>query len=191
MKYSIALEGTKPLLMHNARLANPMDPYAKAMKEISGKRKKTEDDHAELARREFQGGLYYDEKLGPCIPERMLFATMVEGARLLKRGRDVERGFIGFDAANYALDYDGPRDRDALYEDVRFVDVRSVKVGQARVMRTRPIFPEWSVEFEVEFDSAIIDPDVLTQILENAGRYIGLGEFRKLYGRFTADVEAA
>lgn len=60
-KFTLTLTGVTPLLVHNARLADPLDPIVRQTKPISGKRSKTEEDHLELARLEFIGGLYYDQ----------------------------------------------------------------------------------------------------------------------------------
>lgn len=68
IKFRITLHGINPLLMHNSRLSNPLDPNAKAMKKVSGKRQKTDEDHAELARLEHAGSLYHDPIAGPYIP---------------------------------------------------------------------------------------------------------------------------
>ena len=65
MQFRITITGTAELLMHNARLANPLDSAAKAMKAISSKRVKTDEDHAEMARLEHFGSLYYDSEIGP------------------------------------------------------------------------------------------------------------------------------
>lgn len=53
MDLRLDITGTAPLLMHNSRLADPIDPIVRSMKKITGKTKKTEDDHAETARLEF------------------------------------------------------------------------------------------------------------------------------------------
>lgn len=54
----LRLTGIAPLLMHDNKAANPLNPYAKAMKALTGKRKKTDDDLAEIARIEWEAGLY-------------------------------------------------------------------------------------------------------------------------------------
>ena len=45
MNFRIRLVGTRPMIQHNARLANPLDPYTQALAKITGKRKKTLEDH--------------------------------------------------------------------------------------------------------------------------------------------------
>ena len=71
-------------------------------------------------------------------------------------------------------------------EDPRsWVDQRSVKVGTARLIRTRPVFDEWSLD--VEFLSHV-EPAFYERWLDTAGRSIGLGDYRLqrggLFGRF-------
>jgi hypothetical protein len=55
---SVKITGKAALLMHSDRFANPLDPLTKAHKELTSKRKKTDDDHIAIARGEFIGGCY-------------------------------------------------------------------------------------------------------------------------------------
>ena len=48
-QYEVVLSGDS-LIMHNGRTSNPLDPFTKAMKEISGKRKKTDADLEALSK---------------------------------------------------------------------------------------------------------------------------------------------
>ena len=50
------LEGASPLLMHNGALADPLNFWAKKMKEITAKQKKTDADHEEIGRLEWRAG---------------------------------------------------------------------------------------------------------------------------------------
>lgn len=83
---TLRITGTSPLMMHSDRLANPLNPATKAHKELTGKRKKTDDDHLAIARSEFIAGAYYDEKLGFYIPGANFDATFLAGAKLQKLG---------------------------------------------------------------------------------------------------------
>lgn len=176
--------------MHSAQAADPMNKYAKAMKRISGKRSKTEDDHAELARLEFIAGLYYDTDLGPVIPGENIIATLVEGGKRIKQGKNVTRSVIITDMVT-PLVYTGPRTIDDLYGDgdTDFVLRNSVKVQQSRVMRTRPIFNDWQLEVDGMLDDTIIDQDVFEEIVTHAGNTSGLGDWRPRYGTFTYEIE--
>lgn len=52
----LILTGVAPLLQHNGQTTDPLNPFSRAMSEISSKRKKTEADHRERDRLEFLAG---------------------------------------------------------------------------------------------------------------------------------------
>ncbi|WP_432829340.1 hypothetical protein [Dactylosporangium sp. CA-092794] len=183
-------EGTAPLLMHNARLVDPLDTVAQQIKEVSSKRVKTADDHAEMAQLEWLGGIYYQPDVGPFLPASNLQKSLVEGGRLSRDGKKVERG-VFIETIVIPLGYDGPRELDQLYAAKRFVHRSPVGVGKARVMRTRPVFPQWTLAAMGQFDSGVIDMSGLRRAATVAGAMIGIGDGRPMYGRFTAVLEAA
>jgi len=188
VKVRITLTGTAPLLVHNIRLANPLDPIAKAMKAVSSKRTKTDDDYEELARLEFVGGLYLDEAVGPYLPGQNIERSLTDGARITKAGKKVERGLFVTDDVVPLL-YKGPRTAEDLWADENFRSVLAVKVGTSRVMRTRPMFRDWAVEADAELDPTVLSLDELGPIAETAGSMTGLGDYRPRYGRFVSKVE--
>lgn len=189
-RFRITCVGTKPLLMHNARLSNPLDDVAKAMKRITAKRIKTDEDHEELARLEHMGGLYFDPEIGPYVPGQNFERCLVDAARITKSGKKIERG-VFVDTDVNPLSYDGPRDIDGLWKDENFRHAASVKVGTNRVTRTRPQFRSWAVEAEGEYDPSVISLVELGEIATTAGLMIGLGDWRPRFGRFQATVEKA
>ena len=85
------------------------------------------------------------------------------------------------------LTYSGPRDIDGLWKAGSFRLTMGAKVGRARVMRTRPIFKDWSIEFDLEVDTAVLDKIWIPRIADSAGMR-GLGEYRPRYGRFKAEM---
>lgn len=187
IEFTITFTGTAPLLMHNSRLSNPLDPATKAVKKVTGKRNKTDEDHEQVARLEFTGGLYLDPDVGPYIPGENIARCLVDGAKLTKMGVKVTRGvFIATDVNPLA--YNGPRDDEGLWK-ANFRHMASVKVGTARLMRCRPWFPEWKVQAEGILDPSVLELDDLASIADNAGSLIGLGDWRPRFGRFTAVVE--
>lgn len=187
-RFRITCTGTTPLLMHNARLSNPLDEVARAMKRVSSKRVKTEEDYEELARLEHMGGLYFDSDVGPYLPGQNFERCLVDAARITKAGKKIERGVFVETDVN-PLSYDGPRDIAGLWKDENFRHAASVKVTTNRVTRTRPQFREWSVEAEGMFDAAVINLAELQEIADTAGRMIGMGDWRPRFGRFVAEVE--
>jgi hypothetical protein len=187
VKVRLSITGTSPLLMHNIQLADPLNSIAKAMKVISGKRKKTEEDFFALAHLEFQGGLYISAALGPYMPGANVEKSIVEGGRITKQGKQIERGLFVIDN-EVPLIYAGPRTADGLWADDNFRSSMAVKVGQARVMRTRPIFHSWALDVDAEVDPALLDQDTLQQIATDAGSMVGLGDYRPRYGRFEVEI---
>lgn len=185
-----------PLLMHNERLADPIDPYGKWLAEITGKRTKTERDIEEMARREFLGAGYWaidsgpesGDQAGPIIPTWNIVRCLQESASRHKLGKHVLRGIVPVDEETPLL-YDGPREADAMWKAGTFHSRKGVAVGQRRVIRTRPCFTDWSVEAELELDLNILDPAQVNQIANEAGRYCGLGDARPRFGRFHGSAD--
>jgi hypothetical protein len=189
-EFTLDITGTAPLLMHSARLSDPLDPATRAMAKVSGKRKKTDDDHAELARLEHVGSLYLDADLGPYVPGANIEACLFRAASKYKLMSALKTALLVPEEVN-PLAYRGPRDPAGLWADKAFVHRASVKVGTSRVIRTRPVFHAWALTASGSLDTEVVDPDAFAQIVETAGRLIGLGDWRPRYGRFEAELKWA
>lgn len=188
MKFTITIEGTAPLLMHSARLSNPLDPAAKALKAATSKRTKTDEDHEKVARLEHAGSLYLDPAIGPYLPGENIARCLVDAGKITKSGVKITRGvFVSSDVNPIA--YQGPRDAEGLWKDENFRHIASVKVGTARVMRCRPIFRTWRTQAMGILDTSVLTLEDLRSIAEQAGAMVGLGDWRPRYGRFTATIE--
>lgn len=187
-EFRLTLTGEQPLLMHNGRLSDPLDPVSKALARLTSKRKKTEDDHIAIAEQEFLGALYLDDVVGPYVPGIMVGAALWRGAKLNKLGEAVKRGMAIKTEVN-PLHYPGPRDPAELWRNGSFSHRASVKVGTQRVMRTRPIFREWKIEVDGVAEESQLDIDAIRQIATNTGSFIGIGTWRERFGRFSAHVE--
>lgn len=190
MKVRLIATGTRPLIMHNVRLASPLNPFAKKLKALNGKRNKTDDDRMEVARVEFEGGLYHLADIGPYVPAANIFRSLIGGGRLTKAGKRIERG-VTVDGVEFPLIYKGPRDVEGLWGDgeSEFVDVRTVVVQRNKIDRCRPIFRTWAVEADIILDPTVIDFDEFVAVARNAGAMEGLGDYRMLYGRFGVEIE--
>jgi hypothetical protein len=137
-------------------------------------------------------GMYFDEKIGPYIPGLNIRASVVAGGKMNKLGTTLQKGTMIL-ADKIPLEYEGPRTVKGLWADSKYRDIRSVVVGQARTMRCRPIFHTWKMVVDVHFDTKIIDVDNILLSAENAGSYIGIGDFRPgkgngSYGRYEVKV---
>lgn len=173
--------GASALLMHNGQLIDPLSPHSRSIAEITKKRKKTDADHEEMARREFFGGLYISGG-EPCIPAEMIEAALVKGAMKEKRGPAAKAGILVEN--NARLEYEGPRDPSALWEDSRFRLRVAAKVGMGKVMRTRPRFDGWSANLVVKFLPSLLNAKEVKDFLITAGEQVGIGDWRPRFGRF-------
>ena len=67
-----------------------------------------------------------------------------------------------------------------------------VRVGQATLLRTRPVFNGWACEFTVMFDASVINRESVLLAATDAGRLVGLCEWRiekgGSFGRFRVEV---
>lgn len=176
------ISGLTPLLMHNGQLADPLNEYAQALSKLTKKRNKTDSDHRDARRAEWIGGLYVDADGAPCLPGEVIEACLVDGAKTLKLGTAAKGGLIV--DGDFALDYDGPKDVTGLWDNGGFMKLAGVKVQKARVIRCRPMFPQWRCTFDVQWDETMIKNEAqIIEIVECAGRR-GVGDWRPKFGRF-------
>jgi hypothetical protein len=176
------ITGVSPLVMHNGRMADPTSAFSRDIRKISGKRKKTEADFFEIARLELLGSLYLTRG-EPCLPGEVLEACVVRGAVNQKRGKAAKAGILCL--GSFPLEYEGPRDPLQLWEQEKFRLVAGVKLGNSRVMRTRPVFPQWAVEIEVKYNPLAVNADEVENFLVIAGEFEGIGDWRPRFGRFS------
>jgi hypothetical protein len=182
----IKITGRAPLLMHSDRFANPLDPLTKAHKELTGKRKKTDDDHIAIARSEFVGACYWRRDTGFFLPAQNLDACLIAAAKLQKLGTKFKQGVRVLED-DLLLDGFSKQSPDQLFDDPSHVDARGVKVGTAKIIRYRPIFRQWSTAATIVFDEEVVSVSDVKKAIADAGSLIGLGDYRPRFGRFAAD----
>jgi hypothetical protein len=181
--------GTSPLLLRNGRLADPAYVWSKAIKAVASKRKKTDEDLEELRWLDWRGSLYLDENDRIVIPADNVLGCLIAGAKKDKNGLLAKAGIMEAPGCPwFTLEYDGPKDIKKLYDDERFVDYRPVGVQRSKVMRSRPIFQQWSVKVSLQVETGIIDTKTVELAARQAGRFCALGDFRPRYGRFEVKV---
>lgn len=178
------LIGDAPLITHNGQTADPLNKFAKQLKTISGKRKKTDSDYEEMAKIEFLAGLYLTKEDGPIIPATVIDACIIEAAKKSREGVLAKSGF--FTTAHSRLEYDGPRTADELWEAETWRISVPVKIGQARVIRTRPIFPQWQTTVAIQYENTVVNAAQVAAWFAVAGTLVGLCDWRPRYGRFQA-----
>lgn len=178
------LTGDAPLIMHNGQTADPLNKYAKQLKAVSGKRKKTDSDYEEMARIEVFAGLYLSKEDGPIIPADLIDACIIGAAKKSREGMLATSGF--FTTGHSRLEYDGPRTAEELWADERFRFSRMVRIGQVRVMRTRPIFQQWQTTVAVQHEDTVVNAAQVAAWFAVAGTLVGLCDWRPRFGRFQA-----
>src|SRR4051812_42449297 len=148
------LVSSAPLIQHNGRTANPLDKWAKAIKQISSKRAKTDADYEEMARLEFLAGLYMGPS-GPVLPSYMMDSVLVAGAKKSKEGQIAKSGVFCMEHAS--LEYDGPRTTEGLWADERYRFSAIVRVQNARIARMRPRFETWQAVVRFKYEPTTVN----------------------------------
>jgi hypothetical protein len=189
MQLNITITGIAPMLQHNGRLANPLDPYTRQIAGISGKRKKTDEDRYDLMKIEARGGCWEttDGTLG--IPNEAVWRSIYDAAKAYKRGEDIKRALL-IDPDTVPLLIDGDVvDCDIFLKDPEHIDYRPVKIMGKKTMRARPLIPAgWQSTHTAEILEDVIDLGDMAPIFERAGRLVGIGDWRPRYGRFEIGV---
>lgn len=175
------LKGIAPLLMHNGELADPENPFTKELKIINARRKKVDEDFQEISKLEFLGGLY-TRKGKIVIPSELIEACLIEGAKKSKLGK-LFKATVYLEG-DYPLIYKGPKSPEALWKDKNFVHKAGARIGMSKIIRTRPIFKEWSLLIDVNYYSSEVEVEAITTALEYGGKFSGIGDWRPKYGRF-------
>lgn len=165
--YKVRIKGTKPLLMHSPEGM------------IGDKPRLRRGEHPD-PKTEAEKGLYKNAEGEICIPAANVKACIREAGRNYKVSgrRTTFAGMIraGLEIFPYMV---------LVIHDNWKIDVRSVVIQRQRILRARPRFDSWALEFEIKnLDPDIIHRDTLKRILIDAGRYYGLGDFRPEFGLF-------
>ena len=68
------------------------------------------------------------------------------------------------------------------------IDSRPVVIQRARIMRHRARLEEWALSFDIEIDETILPVDSVHEVMIDAGKRAGIGDFRPQkggpFGRF-------
>ena len=167
--YKVKIKGVKPLLIHA--------PFG-----IGDKPKLRRGEHLE-PKVEAEGYLYKDGEGKIVIPAMNVKACLREAGRNYKvSGR--KTSFCSMIKAGLEV---RPANILLIYDEWK-VDTRSVVVQHQRIPRSRPRFDEWGLEFEIiNKDPTVIHKEILRNIVADAGKWCGLGDFRPEFGLFEVE----
>jgi hypothetical protein len=126
--------------------------------------------------------LYRDTNENICIPGMNILGTLRDAARDHKAPGKGKRSLKQYILSGIRITPDmipiTPQDFT--------IDARPVVVQRNRVMRWRPKFDDWTLKFQIEIiDPGTISPTTLRNVLEDAGKFIGICDFRPLFGTFS------
>lgn len=166
----IELTGESPLLMNNP---------ASMMDEQKSTKKTARYDH----KAEAEKLAYKDDKGVLYVPAAAVKGCIIGGASYVKFGKFAAKPMI---AGGVHI----KPEKISLGTKKYDLDIRTVVIQRARVVKARPMIENWKITFELEYDESLIPyPERdLKPIIEDAGKRIGLLDFRpqKLgsFGRF-------
>lgn len=170
-KIQVEITGVSPLLQHRFPVEKP---------EAKPKNKKATEDDVEQSLYKLPDGTIYQ----PAI--HLIGALKKAGAKfqIPGQGKLTYKNLVGSGAVTVSPDAI-PHIDQAFEVDARAVVVPATR---GRVVRRRPCFNAWSLQFEIEYDDDEISAETLKDLLEYAGKRVGIGDFRPEkggpFGRF-------
>lgn len=182
-KYKITIKGVGATLM--SRMLDAGVPK-------SAKKEQAKQDPLEREHQIWRDKMYYTPELGVHWPAEAIHQMLQDGAKYWGATIPGE-GKKTYTAVLKAAAI--PEDLDlgiSSKEDPRIVPFgrmvngnpsRGKKSGQ-KVYKIRPMIHDWQGSFVLHVFDARLTPDVLSTILNMCGKFVGLSDWRPLYGRF-------
>ena len=180
MRIKIKIQGKTPLL------CNRFTDEAQ-MKSASGTRIASVG-HQKSPREEAEPKLYIGTKGVPIIPQPNLFRCIIDAGKFFKNGKSkvttlkssLIPACVELEGIEFEIKHKEPWE----------VDSRPIvnPVTGGRIPCHRPKFNDWALEFTLILDTELMGADLLRDIIDSAGKRIGLGDFRPdrkgPFGRF-------
>ena len=168
---SVMVTGAADLLFHRWNCES-VDAKSKAAKNSKAKK---EDD--------IESYVWRNEKNEICIPGEYFRQSIIHAAKFKQDPRSPRKSAMDlFKAGVVSLTQLASLGSDEW----DYLDTRRVTVQRAGVNRTRPAMRiGWKVDLEFQIlTPEYIDPVLFQDVLNTAGRLVGVGDFRPTYGRF-------
>ena len=171
MIITVKLQGTTPLL------CNRFTDEA-AMSASSGTRAAQVGGKGQ-PREQAERKLYVSEASGaPVVPGPNLFRCIIDAGKFFKNGKSkvttISNSLIP--ACVSVEEFEIPIEHDNPWE----VDTRAVRIPSTggRILAHRPCFHDWQISFTLILDEDVMSENLLREIVDAAGKKIGLGDFR-------------
>ena len=179
------MTGTCPLMLNNPQTVNPMNYYAKAIKELTSKRTKTDEDQNEIFHLKFLASCYYNDRGQYILSANQIAKSFEAGAKENKLGAKFQRSVFILSDGILKFPENGctPEELWQNHSDT-YVDIRPVGVQKSKIVTARMIIPEWSMDGELHFDEQQLNKSEVWLAMKNAGIRYGIGTYRQCYGRY-------
>lgn len=179
-EYQITTEGTVALLQHRYIFSDEA--------ELLSKKRSGVKDYSQ----EWKKACYWNPETGLHQPGVHIEAALIKSAtnfqivgRQKKTYKDLFKGtvFVHPELISYGF---GKLSPDDLLKKGSIEIHRAVCVVQrSRVERLRPLIPAgWKLKFTLQLFDDQLPRDTLKEILDYAGRFVGIGDWRPRFGRF-------
>lgn len=170
----ITVEGASDLLFHRWN-CEAVDAKSKAAKNSKAKK----EDNVESY-------VWRDEKGHLGIPGEYVRQAIIHAAKFKQDPRSPRKSAMDLFKAGVVSLTDIASLGKSSWD---YLDTRRVTVQRAGVNRTRPAMKKgWKADFVLQIlTPEYIDPTLFREVLDTAGRLVGVGDFRPTYGRFNVN----
>jgi hypothetical protein len=170
VQIEVTIKGTTPLLMN--RFSDAAQQSA-----TNGTRVAAVGDRG-TPREQAETRLYTGHDGNPMIPQPNLFRCIIDAGKFFKAGKSkvttqkssMIPACVEINGIELQLTSPEPWD----------VDTRAVRIPSTggRILCHRPCFNDWSLTFSVSVDTELMSAKMFRDIVDAAGKRVGLGDFR-------------
>jgi hypothetical protein len=167
----VSIEGATPLLCNKFT-------DAAAMKATEGSRMSAVGGDKGTPKEQAEARLYIGHEGKPVIPQPNLFRCLIDAGTFFKAGKSkvtTQKNSL----IPACVEIEGI-ELPLVSKEGWAVDTRAVRIPATggRILCHRPSFNDWKIDFTLRIDTQLISVKLVREILDAAGRRIGLGDFR-------------
>jgi len=175
VRIAVTVEGVTPLMLNRFQVQE------------NGKSTTTHRTNNDDPREVAEKCLYVGNDGEAMVPGWNVYKSIMEAGKFFKQGKrqlttNVSSMLTGMVFIEEAILPLAPQNWE--------VDSRPVRMPSTggRVIRHRPMFNQWKLKFHLSVDTELMDLKLLRDVVDAAGKRVGLGEFRPackgMYGKF-------
>lgn len=163
-KINVTIKGTRPLLFNKFQEHNAETTKKRGVRP-------SHDEEAEAS-------LYKNEKGVVCSPSTHIESSMVKSSTdFTMKGKKTYKDAI---KSGVIIEPDLIPHQNQKWETF----TTPVVIQRARVMKARGLMKEWKLSFIINILDERLNSQTIKEILENSGKFIGIGDWRPKYGLF-------